>query len=61
MPNMSVTGTAQLVDRTADWSRQVGAMQTLRGTAAAANSPFGFFESARTIRGEATAKQVASR
>lgn len=61
MPNMSVSGSAQSTDRTADWTRQVSAMQVLRGTAAQDTGPVGFFESARTILGATTAKQVAER
>lgn len=60
-PNMSVSGTAQTAERVADWTKQVSAMTQLTGVKSANAAPLGFFEEAKSIRGNTAAGQVATR
>lgn len=60
-PQTSVSGSAQAADRTADWAKQVAAMEQLSGVRHGSDGPFGFLEEAKSLRGYPTAGQVAAR
>ena len=60
-PSMSVTGAPQTADRTAEWTKQVTAMQQLVGVKTGGKAALGFFEEARNVGGASVSGEVAIR